>query len=118
MAKLATALVRALPSAGLIARSTRLSTWLLTLAVDAEILTWSLTRGAITSARLLARVRANQKTLTPVKTWGMEPSLITLATGATTCMATFQLLSTRGLTLRLLHPCLVKASIFLDVATP
>lgn len=88
IAKLTTALVRAPPSAGLNARSTGLSTWLHTLAVDAAILTWSPTGGAITSARLLALVRANQETLTVVKTWEMEPSLITLAAVTTTGMAT------------------------------
>lgn len=66
MAELIAALVRALPSAGLNTWSTGLSTWLLTIAVDTAILTWSLTRGAITSARLPALVRANQETLTLV----------------------------------------------------
>lgn len=89
MTKLTAALVRALPGTGLIAWNTGLSTWLHTLAVYTAILTRSLTRGAITSARLLALVGANQETLTLVKTWAMEPSLITLATGTLTGMATF-----------------------------
>lgn len=89
MAKLTAALVRALPSAGLNTRNTGLSTWLHTLTVDAAIFAWCLTGGAIASARLLALVRANQETLTLVKTWTMESSLITLATRATAHMATF-----------------------------
>lgn len=116
MAKLTAALMGTLPSAGLNARSTGLSTWLHTLAVHAAIFTWSLTGGAITSARLLALVRANQKTLTLVRTWAVEPSLITLATGTGTGMATFKLFLTRGCTCRLLRVNFVKACILLAVA--
>lgn len=88
MAKLTAALVRALRSARLNARDTGLSAWPHTLAVDAAVLAWSRTGGAITSARLPALVRANQETLTVVKTSVMEPPLITLATVTVTGMAT------------------------------
>lgn len=89
MAKLSATLVGALPSALLKAWNAELSTWLHTFAVDAAIFTWSLAWGAIASARLPALVRANQETLTLVRAWYMEPSLITLSTGALTSMPTY-----------------------------
>lgn len=89
IAKLTAALVRTLPSTGLNARSTGLSTWLATLAVDAAVLTWMPTGGAIRSARLSALMRADKKALTLVRTGGMETSLVTLGTITFAGMATF-----------------------------
>lgn len=96
VAQLATALVGALPSTGLTAWDTGLSTWLHALAVAAAILTWPLTRGAVTGAGLPARVGANQETLTLVITWHMEASLITHVTVPRTNMAAFQHMCTSG----------------------
>lgn len=117
VAEHAAALVRALPSAGLNARSAGLSARLRTVAVHAAVLTRSPTGGAITSAGLRAYVRANQETLTGVKTWGMEPALKTPATATATGVATFKLLLTRAPTFRLLCVRFVKARILLAVAT-
>lgn len=89
IAKLTAALVRAVPSTGLNARSTRLPTLIHTFAMDTAVLTRSLTGRAVFSARLTALVRTNEETLALVKTGGVEASLITSATGATTGMTAF-----------------------------
>lgn len=65
--KLAACLVRTLPRAGLDAGSTGLATWLHTLTVFAEILTWETAGGAVPRARLPALVRTYQETVTFVK---------------------------------------------------
>lgn len=89
MAKLGAALVGALPSARLITRSTGLSTWQRAFAVEAAVLTLLLAWRAVASARLSALVRADQETITLVRTAYMKLPLITLATGAFTCVPTF-----------------------------
>lgn len=88
MAQLGAALVGALPSARLITRSAGLSTGQHALAVDAAVLAWLSAWRAVASARLNALVRADQETLTVVRTGHMEAPLITLATIALTCMPT------------------------------
>lgn len=88
MAQLGAALVGALPSARLITRSAGLSTGQHALAVEAAVLAWLSAWRAVASARLNALVRADQETLTVVRTGHMEAPLITLATFALTCMPT------------------------------
>lgn len=89
MAQLGAALVGALPSARLIARNAGLSTGQHALAVEAAVLAWLLAWRAAGRARLIALVRADQETLTLVRTASMKAPLITPATFALTCMPTF-----------------------------
>lgn len=89
MAKLGAALVGALPSARLITRSTGLSTWQHAFAVEAAVLTLLLAWRAVASARLCALVRADQETTTLVRAAYMKLPLITIATGAFTCVPAF-----------------------------
>lgn len=89
MAQLGAALVGALPSARLITRNAGLSTEQHALAVEAAVLTWLLAWRTVAIARLTALVRADQETLTPVRTGHMKAPLVTLATFACTHMPTF-----------------------------
>lgn len=88
VAELGAALVGALPSARLVARSAGLSTRQHALAVDAAVLTWLLARRAVAGARLSARVGADQGTFTAVRAALVKPPLITCATFAWTLMPT------------------------------
>lgn len=89
VAQLGAALVGALPSARLITRNAGLSTEQHALAVDAAVLALLLARRAVASARLNALVRADQETLTLLRTGHMKAPLKTPATCALTHMPTF-----------------------------
>lgn len=89
MAQLGAALVGTLPSARLITRNAGLSTGQHALAVEAAVLAWLLARRAVAGARFTALVRADQETLTLVRTGHMKAPLITLATIALTWMPAF-----------------------------
>lgn len=89
VAQLRAALVGALPSARLITRNAGLSTGQHALAVEAAVLARLLAWRAVASARLSALVRADQETLTLVRTGHVKAPLITPATFALTYMPTF-----------------------------
>lgn len=89
MAKLGAALMGALPSARLITGCAGLAAPQHAFAVCAAVLTWLLAWRAVAIARLPALVRADQETVTLVRTAHMKPTLVTPATCALTCMPTF-----------------------------
>lgn len=89
MAKLIAAMVSTLPLAGLNARSAGLPTWLHALTVDTEVFARLLTRGAVSSARYAALMRADKETFAVVKTGKVEASLIALAACTAASVAAF-----------------------------
>lgn len=77
----------AAPDAGLHTGAAQLPTLLLALAVDTAVLTCSLAGWALTSARLLALVGADEQALTWLLTALMEAPFKTAVTGAWAGMA-------------------------------
>lgn len=117
VAKLAAALVAAMPGTGLAAGDTGLAARPHALAVVTAILTGPATWRTLATARLHAQVGANQGALTLVTAWQMEASLETHVAVSRTGVAAFQHVLTGGPTRRPLRLCFVEAGYILSVAT-